>query len=328
MAKKEVINVTPRAAAEFKKLFGPPPLLNPEDSKIYDAILNGLAEDEKPRSFIARILLRDVADLVYQRLWLAGLATRLISQAHKQRIRGWADHYTNDAYSRKLRLRAGSSKLELKPGIPADGAGSEAEKALEAEIDKIDVETAEKLTNLVKAAKGPVDGANVFLDWISHYERVQSLLAAVDKRFRDTLNLLDDYRQGLGQRVRQVADEIVDVEFEECPLPAREQQVAVPPSSITTAEAAVPSPQAMLPSSVAEPVGSLVETSASLRPVRSTQRRRLHPGGAQRRRPSAPSRPGRAQPNPTSSDEAEAGKVAGSVETGPAGELRSSATEL
>jgi hypothetical protein len=206
MAKKEVIKVTPHAAAEFKKLFGPPPLLNPEDSKIYDAILNGLAQDEKPCSFIARILLRDVADLVYQKLWLRGLATGLIRQVHKQRVRSWADHFRSDAEDRKRKLRennAGSSKLQFKPGLPPDGAESETKEALEAEIDKIDAATAKKLTELAKAADGPVDEAALFHSWIANYERVQELLTAVDKKFSDTCKLFDEYRHGLGQRVRQ-----------------------------------------------------------------------------------------------------------------------------
>src|SRR5438105_1543259 len=91
MAKKQVINATPNVATEFTKLFGPPPLFKTEDSAIYNAILEGLAQDEKPRSFIARILLRDVADLVYQRIWLRGLGTRLIRQAHKEKLRFSAD---------------------------------------------------------------------------------------------------------------------------------------------------------------------------------------------------------------------------------------------
>ena len=54
MSKKQVITATPKVAAEFIKLFGPPPLFRTEDNAIFNAILEGLAEEEKPRSFIAR----------------------------------------------------------------------------------------------------------------------------------------------------------------------------------------------------------------------------------------------------------------------------------
>jgi hypothetical protein len=247
MAKKQVINATPNIATEFTKLFGPPPLFKTEDSAIYNAILEGLAQDEKPRSFIARILLRDVADLVYQRLWLSGLGTRLIRQAHKDKLRLSADIAEMTENMRKKPLQeklASLSSVKSKADVPAaDKSESEEEKALKAEIDKIDTETKETVTELIKAAKGPVDEAALFPMWIEKYERIQSLLAAVDKKLSDTLKLLDEYRHGLGHRVRQVADEIVDVEFEEDPLAAREQQVAL--------EGKVPSTQEMLSPPVA-----------------------------------------------------------------------------
>lgn len=274
MTKKEVISATPKVAAEFNKLFGPPPLFKTDDKAIYDAILEGLAQDEKPRSSIARILIRDVADLVYQRLWLGSLGPRLIRQAHK-------------------------NKLEC-DAIVAD---------VRREVDgEKSAQTQEVLTQLVKAANGPADEAAVFLGWIGNYERVQSLLASVDKRLKDTLKLLDEYRHGLGQRVRQVADEIVDAEFEEGALRASEHQVATSSSSIAAVEALVPSTQAILPPPVAESVGSPVEILASPL-VASRERRRLHSGDVQRRRRSAASSLGRAQSTPTSEGEAEAGKL-------------------
>src|SRR5262249_21798474 len=201
MAKKQVTNATPNIAAEFTKLFGPPPLLKTEDSAIYSAILEGLAQDEKPRSFIARILIRDVADLVYQRLWLGGLGTRLIKEAHKERVRFSVDMAETSANMSKQTLQ---KKLALSSGKPkadvpnADKSESEAEKALKAEIDKIDAELTERLRQLLEVAKGPVDEAAVFSRSIGKYERVQSLLAIVDKKFSATLKLLDEYRYGLG----------------------------------------------------------------------------------------------------------------------------------
>jgi hypothetical protein len=251
MAKKQVINATPNVAAEFTKLFGPPPLFKTEDNAIYNAILEGLAQDEKPRSFIARVLLRDVADLVYQRLWLGGLGTRLIRQAHKEKLQVSAKIAKIEADMFRKTIHYNHARLSVKPkaDVPnanksesgADKSESEAEKA-KAELDKIDATIdavmKENLTQLRKAEDGPVDEAALFPMWIEKYERIQSLLAAVDKKLSDTLKLLDEYRHGLGHRVRQVADEIVDVEFEEDPLAAREQQVAL--------EGKVPSTQEML----------------------------------------------------------------------------------
>jgi hypothetical protein len=139
-------------------------------------------------------------------------------------------------------------------------------------------------------------------------EQVQALLAAADKKFSDTLKLLDEYRHGLGQRVRQVADEIVDVDFEESPSAARAQQAVLGASSRAAVEGVAPSTEAM--PAVPNPVGSRVVSSASPARFSLRQRRRLHPAGVQRRRRSASPSLGRAQSKATSSGEAQPGKVA------------------
>jgi len=252
MAKKKIMNANKDVAAEFTKLFGPPPLFKTEDNAIYNAILEGLAQDEKPRSFIARVLLRDVADLVYQRLWLGGLATRLIRQAHKEKLEVFAEKAKIDVDLVKKGLL---SSVKPKAAVPnpdksKSESESEAEKAVKAKIDAVDALLEKHLAQLKKAEDGPVDDAALLRTWIERYERVQSLIAAVDKKFSATLKLLDEYRYGLGQRVRQAADEIVDVEFVEDPLAAREQ-VATAKSSAVKAE--VPSTRGMLPPSLAAP---------------------------------------------------------------------------
>jgi hypothetical protein len=277
MAKKQVVNATPNVAGEFTKLFGPPALFNTEDIVIYAAILEGLAEDEKPRSFIARILIRDVADLVYQRLWLRNLGTRLIRHVHAEGVRRYASHVRQEADNRKRRLHENNASAPI--------ADSDSEQALKAEIEKIDAETGQTMIRLSKAINGPVEDAALFVDWIERYERVQGLLAAADKKFSDTLKLLDEYRHGLAQRVRQVADEITDVDFEERSPPACAHQRVLAGSSIAGEEKVTPA-------------------KAMLRPAVP------HPASVQRRRRSASSSLGRAQSKATSSGEAQPGKVA------------------
>ena len=73
--------------------------------------------------------------------------------------------------------------------------------------------------------KGTDDGAPYFLGWIESYERVQRLLAAADKRLKDTLKLLDEYRGGLGQRVHQLANSVTAASLASlCPPKSRQLQ--------------------------------------------------------------------------------------------------------
>ena len=50
---------------------------------------------------------------------------------------------------------------------------------------------------------------------ISYYERVDRLYGVMMARREDVLRQLDLYRQGLGHRLRQVSDAIIDGEFSE-----------------------------------------------------------------------------------------------------------------
>ena len=65
MSKPPVAN--PNIAAEFERLFGPPPVHKVEDEDSYDAILCGLAHDIGPLDTIECVLLRDLGPSVVSR---------------------------------------------------------------------------------------------------------------------------------------------------------------------------------------------------------------------------------------------------------------------
>jgi hypothetical protein len=227
---KSLTKFNANIAAEFKTVFGPPPVHKTADENIYDAILYRLAKDIGPRDFIEQIFLRDLADHVHETQWLRRLRTKLIRQAHKEKFQEFARQVIAGAELRKESLRKGDdpgSFFRLKShGPDPNKRDPEAEAALNAEIEKIDAETKKTLVELQKAEDGPTDEAALFEKWIGPYELVERRLAVAEQNLRTTLKLLDEHRHGLGQRLRQVADEIVDVEFDEEPEPAREDPVA------------------------------------------------------------------------------------------------------
>ena len=60
-----------------------------------------------------------------------------------------------------------------------------------------------------------VDHARALQSGIDYYEKLDDLLGVAIDRRNDVLAQLDFYRQGLGQRLRRVSDEIIDAEFKE-----------------------------------------------------------------------------------------------------------------
>ena len=63
-----------------------------------------------------------------------------------------------------------------------------------------------------------VDHARALQSGIEYYEKLDDLLGVA--RRDDVLAQLDFYRQGLGQRLRRVSDEIIDAEFKETAAPS------------------------------------------------------------------------------------------------------------
>ena len=58
-------------------------------------------------------------------------------------------------------------------------------------------------------------------------DQLDKLITSATKRFNDALELFEHYREGLGRRLRQTADQILVGEFEEVERPL--EQIAAPP---------------------------------------------------------------------------------------------------
>jgi len=55
----------------------------------------------------------------------------------------------------------------------------------------------------------------LFRNWIPYYIAVQ--IGPLEVKFRATVRLLDDHQQGLGQRLRNIAEKTIDIELETSP---------------------------------------------------------------------------------------------------------------
>jgi hypothetical protein len=223
--------------AKYKTPFGSPPLHDIEDQKIYDAILCGLAQDIRPQDCIERILLRDLADHVYEIQWLRRLKHRVIRQAHREEMVRRAKAVIAAADVRKITLRnqseAASAPTKPKVDVPdANKPALDAEMALKAEIEKIDAETRQKLAKLQEAEDGPIDEAALLRNWIAPHDLVDSRLTVTESKFRATLEQFDEHRSGLGQHLRQRAEKIIDIEPAEDLTPAREDELDLAGSSM------------------------------------------------------------------------------------------------
>jgi hypothetical protein len=204
---------TPNIPVEFCELFGPPPLHKAEDEKIYNALLCSLAKDFGPLDTIGRILLRDLADYTYTIHWLRRLLSKLVREVHKQDLARRAEKLVADTQQRIEYAKVYRNLTDQKPNISAADKAT-AEAALKAQTEKIQTEAQQKLAELQRAEDGEVDEAALFRNWIPLYIAVQDQLSLVEGKFHTTVDLLDEHQQGLGHRLRKVAETIIDIEPE------------------------------------------------------------------------------------------------------------------
>jgi hypothetical protein len=236
MSKHNIIKFDPTVAAKFADWFGAPAVLSDEELQIYNKMLCGVYHDVKPQGFIECSLVEDYAYNLFRRLRLRRRLVSVRRQVHNERFEREERELLQEGERRKQEVRR---LFDLEGPIGRRRGGRDPlldtkylvelevnELRMKQQLAEIDAETNEKLAKLQKAKEAPIDEAACFDQWIDKVERINEELAQVEQNIRTTLKLLDEHRTGLGQRLRQVTDEIVDVEFAEIPASLREEAVA------------------------------------------------------------------------------------------------------
>jgi hypothetical protein len=259
MATKAPAQASPIVPAEIWELLGPPPVLSTEDTNKYEKALLGFAQCVRPKDFIEWMWVRDLADerLEIQRQRVFKI--RLVEEAHKAKLTRTTAvteaRLVSEVWGLCVTARSVLSPNPLKTKLKA-----EREKKLQADIDKLVAESEKKLALLNKLPTD-ADYASALKDWIVFYEQADKLQSTAQKRFDAILEQLDRHREGLGRRLRQVSDDIIDGEFEEAPGHLQEDEVAPAPRSKAIIDPPVTSPStAREPSAPIEPVTSPMET--------------------------------------------------------------------
>ena len=281
MSKHPIAKFDLTVPAKFAERFGPPALLAAEDQQIHDGLLCGFFHDVRPRNFFEDMFINDLAYYVCLRQALRRLRYQLIRHANNQRDERLERELLSDAERRKEKLRSADA-LDKALESWRDRRQPQTQLAIEQEkrLADIDAETNRRLAELQKAKDGPIDEAASFEQWIDAVERIDKQLAVLEQNIRSTFKLLDEHRTGLGPRLRQDTDEIVDVEFAEESAPACEETVDRAQSACGT-EVRKASTEPITVSSVAElPLPAPSPTSGSA-PIESDgpQKSALPPGG-------------------------------------------------
>jgi hypothetical protein len=170
-------------------LFGPPPILEGEDSKAYYEMLDRISSAVGPADFIEEIWVRDIVDVVWSMLrWRRVLAAHLTEEVWEQ----VNDRASSIAEAQAAELTEGPEKEELDRLLD-----SESGLSWEARVAKYP-RANEKFQELWSAAKSTLNvdliQAGVLRFDLDKIERIETLVATAQQRFDEIIREMDRHR--------------------------------------------------------------------------------------------------------------------------------------
>ena len=210
---------------EIKKLLGPPAVLSSESIKDYDAILQRLMECVEPRDAIEQLFVSDFAEQTWEIHRLRHHKILVIERDHQQRQEKEEKRRLQLRKCRAERATEEAEKAEQAKQAEPVGESMQAEQGDQASAPTTQLERMFELEDVIDSTVaevddilGPadeIDHAKALQSGIAYFEKLDHLLGVAIARRDDVLAQIDFYRQGLGQRLRRVPDEIIDAEFKE-----------------------------------------------------------------------------------------------------------------
>jgi len=175
-------------------LFGPPPLLEGEDSAAYDELLARISGTIKPGDVLEEMWVRDVVDLSWENFRLRRLKTNLL---------------TANAHRGLKTVLESIATPGLAVILPAKWAAR-------------DPDAIEQVDELLASSDLTMDAvmAETLAYIIDDFERIDRMIMHTEARRNAILREVDRYRTSLGQALRRATNDIENSQFLE--ISARE----------------------------------------------------------------------------------------------------------
>jgi hypothetical protein len=206
--------------AELAEMFGPPPVLRTENVKAYEEMLDRLMQCHAPRDFMEQSLIKHLADST----WEIKRYTRHKTLAIERKFGQLREHAAKRAKALEQHQGAWTGQPPESDGTPATELVRmyALEDIVDSTVDAVDA----------ILLKPPAElGYNHALEVaIAYHGELDKLLNAAVARRNDVLEQLDWYRHGLGKRMREASDQIIDAEFKDAELEPKDVAPPLAPS--------------------------------------------------------------------------------------------------
>jgi hypothetical protein len=175
-------------------VFASPPLVEGEDHNLYNEFAARVLRAVKPRDFIEELLVQDVIDLSWDIKRMRLYKAALLSASSWRGVEELAVLERDEVEAREL---------------ARDWAASYPE----------DMETVKEMLGY-RALPYETLAALGWADRIDTMERIEYIIANVERRRNDALREIERRRSALAAAVRHATADVVDAEFEDLPRPA------------------------------------------------------------------------------------------------------------
>jgi len=202
--------------ADSKSMFGSPPVLSSESVEHYDGMWDQLTAHFMPIDIVELMLIKNLVDGT----WELQRYVRQRTLSVERRFRQSQEFQQKRVEDIQKRRDSEIRDLAQKMGVPPDDFLQKCQ--LDSELEQILRDT----TEIFERIPTELDHARALESAIGYHEQLERLINGSLRRRDSTLELLDHYRTGLGQRLRKESDKIIDaasIVFEE-----QSQQIKAP----------------------------------------------------------------------------------------------------
>jgi hypothetical protein len=212
---------------EMRKLFGAA-VLSSESHKDFDAILKHLMDCIEPHDFIEQMFVWDFAEQTWEIYRLRHHKILVMECEHQRHQEKETKRRQEEKKKKAAAAECDARRAKAAEQVPAEQAGKtgQTERAGQAgapttqverkfELEEVINSTIDEVDDILDGPADEVDHARALKSDIEYYKKLDDLLGVAIARRDDALAQIDFYRQGLGQRLRRVSDEIIDAEFKE-----------------------------------------------------------------------------------------------------------------
>lgn len=179
--------------------FGPPPILEGEDSAAYDDLFARVFASVQPADIIEEIWIRDIVDLEWEILRLRRVKVNLLAATMHEGLATLLEPLHDDVEEDDYALSAGQL---------AQGLATEWARRRPSAMKKVD--------RLLASAKLTMEAAmaHTFLEHYDSIERIERMIAMAENRRNGVVVEIGRHRTTLAQAVRRTVEQIDDADYQ------------------------------------------------------------------------------------------------------------------